>query len=113
MYPDLLRKTAWATAVVLSLACISCSRQSVESKRPVAEQQSTDAATSPFRTSGTAGTAVDPAALPASAATIGSDATTERDPGAIKALEDMSAYLRTLKAFQVHLVTSRDEVLED
>ena len=114
MYPDLLRKTAWVTAVVLSLVCVSCSRQSVESKQPVADQQNTDAATSPLGTTGSAaGTAVDPAAPAASSATTGSDAATERDPAAIKALENMSAYLRTLKAIQVHAVTSRDEVLED
>jgi hypothetical protein len=36
-----------------------------------------------------------------------------RDAGAIKALDAMSAYLRTLKAFQVRSETSRDEVLDN
>jgi hypothetical protein len=36
-----------------------------------------------------------------------------RDTGAITALARMSAYLRTLKAFQVRAETSRDEVLEN
>jgi hypothetical protein len=109
MYPDRLRKTAWATAVVLPLAFVSCNRQSVESKPPVAEQKNTDAANSAAGTTGSAATPVQPDA----AAAAGSNAAIERDPGAIKALEDMSNYLRTLKAIQVHVVTSRDEVLED
>jgi hypothetical protein len=37
----------------------------------------------------------------------------ERDPDVIKALESMGAYLRSLKAFQIRSVTSRDEVLND
>ncbi len=37
----------------------------------------------------------------------------ERDTDAIKALEDMGNYLRTLKAFQLRSETSRDEVLTD
>jgi len=35
------------------------------------------------------------------------------DPAAVKKLEKMGGYLRTLKAFQVQSVTSRDSVLED
>lgn len=42
-----------------------------------------------------------------------SDASTERDPDAIKALEDMGRYLRTLNAFQIRSQTTRDEVLVD
>lgn len=34
-------------------------------------------------------------------------------PGATRALDRMGAYLRSLKAFQVNAVTSRDEVLEN
>jgi hypothetical protein len=105
MYPDLLRKTAWATAVVLPLAFVSCNRQSVESKQPLVEHN-TDAANSAVGTTGKS-------APPPSSATAGSDAAIERDPDAVKALENMSNYLRTLKAIQVHVVTSRDEVLED
>lgn len=37
----------------------------------------------------------------------------ERDAGAIKALDRMSSYLRTLKAFQVRSETSRDEELDN
>jgi hypothetical protein len=115
MYPDLLRKTACAIAFVLPLAFVSCSRQSGESKQPVAEQKQTDARNSAVGTAGTAATPVKPgeAAAGTSDAATGSDAAIERDPDAIKALEDMSNYLRTLKAIQVHVVTSRDEVLED
>jgi hypothetical protein len=113
MYRHLLRKTACVTAVVLSLAYVSCSRQS-ESKQPVAGQTNTEAANSAIGTSGSAaGTSVGPAAPAAASAATGSDTAIERDPAAIKALEDMSTYLRTLKAIQVHVVTSRDEVLED
>src|SRR5262245_10323550 len=35
------------------------------------------------------------------------------DPAAVKELERMGGYLRTLKAFQVQSVTSRDSVLDD
>jgi hypothetical protein len=35
------------------------------------------------------------------------------DPASIAALKNMSAYLRTLKTFQVEAVTATDEVLED
>jgi hypothetical protein len=42
-----------------------------------------------------------------------SDAAVERDPDAIKALEEMGRYLRTLNAFQIHSQTTRDEVLDD
>ena len=34
------------------------------------------------------------------------------DPQAIKALDDMGRYLRTLKAFRVHTENSRDEILD-
>ena len=108
MYPNLLRKTAWATAFVLPLAFVSCNRQSVESKQPVAERKTIDEAHSPV---GTTGAAV-PAQPDKSAAATGSGVM-ERDPDAIKALENMSDYLRSLKAIQVHVTTSRDEVLED
>jgi len=114
MYRDLLRKTAWVTAVVLSLAYVSCSRQSDESKQPVPEQKNTDAANSAIGTTGSAaGTSVGPVAPAAASAAAGSDTAIERDAAAIKALEDMSTYLRGLKAIQVHVVTSRDEVLVD
>jgi hypothetical protein len=110
MYPDLLRKTAWATAVVLPLAFASCNQQSVESKQPGVVQENTGAATSAV---GATGSTATPVQQDAAVGTAGSDAAIERDPDAIKALEGMSNYLKTLKAIQVHVVTSRDEVLED
>jgi hypothetical protein len=114
MSPDLLRKTVLATAVVLPLAFVSCNRQSAEPKQPAADQKTTDAASPAVGTTGSAAAPAVPAApAPASPATVTTDAAMERNPDAIKALEDMSTYLRSLKAIQVHVVTSRDEVLEN
>jgi hypothetical protein len=109
MHPDLLRKTVCAAAVVLPLFLVSCNRQSGQPKEPVVKQQGTGTATA-----GTTGTSapVKPEA-DASSTAVPSDTAMERDPDAIKALEDMSTYLRTLKAIQVHATTSRDEVLTD
>jgi hypothetical protein len=112
MSPDLMRKTAWVTAVLLPLACVSCNRQPAESTQPAAEQKTTDAASPPVGTTGRVAASEGPAApAAASPAAAISDSAMERDPDAIKALEDMSTYLRSLKAIQVHVVTSRDEVL--
>jgi len=110
MYSDLWRKTVWATAVVLPLAFVSCNRQSAAAKPPAVESGNADAANAAVGTAGDAATMVQPRAA---AAAERPDAAIERDPDAIKALEDMSTYLRTLKAIQVHVTTSRDEVLED
>jgi hypothetical protein len=96
-------------AVVLPLLLVSCSRQSSQPKEPVIKQQDTGAA--PAGTTGTTAPARPNAAASSTAAA--SDAAVERDPDAIKALEDMSNYLRTLKAIQVHATISRDEVLDD
>jgi hypothetical protein len=109
MHPDLLRKTVCAAAVVLPLMFISCNRQSVGQKQPAVEEQ--NAGPARVGTTGTTAPA-QPEAGTSSTATA-SDAAVERDPDAIKALEDMSNYLRTLKAIQVHATTSRDEVLDD
>jgi len=109
MYQDLWRKTICAAAVVLPLMSISCNRQSVGQKQPAVEEQNAGAAR--VGTTGTTAPA-QPEAGTSSTATA-SDAATERDADAIKALEDMSNYLRTLKAIQVHATTSRDEVLVD
>jgi len=77
------------TVVVMALLATSCGRESLaQSKAPASA----------------------PAAHASSAA---SAATPERDPDSLKALDDMGAYLRSLKAFQVRSVTSRDEVLVD
>jgi hypothetical protein len=109
MHPDLLRKTVCVAAVVLPLLFVSCSRQSSQPKEPVIKQQDTGAA--PAGTTGTTAPARPDAAASSTAAA--SDAAVERDSDAIKALEDMSNYLRTLKAIQVHATISRDEVLDD
>ena len=127
MHPVILNKTACAAAVVLPLLFISCHRQSVEPKQPVVEQQKDSQAANPAVPVGTTGSdagAVDAAAAleaspstlePAGSATAtaaASDTAMPRDADAIKALEDMSNYLRTLKAFQVRSETSREEVLD-
>jgi hypothetical protein len=109
MHPDLSRKTVCAAAVVLPLMFISCNRQSVGPKYSAVEEQ--NAGPARVGTTGTTAPA-QPEAGTSSTATA-SDAAVERDPDAIKALEDMSNYLRTLKAIQVHATTSRDEVLDD
>src|SRR5262245_45347144 len=41
------------------------------------------------------------------------DVIVERDPQAVRALDSMGSYLRSLNAFQIHSETSRDDVLED
>src|SRR6476619_3737502 len=119
MHPVILRKTACAAAVVLPLLFASCQRQSVEPKQPVVEPQKDSQAANPAVPVGTTGSdAVDAAAaLEASPSTLepatGSatatasapDTAMPRDADAIKALEDMSNYLRTLKAIQVHATT--------
>jgi hypothetical protein len=53
-----------------------------------------------------------PSASPAGASTTPTT-TVGRDPDALRALERMGDYLRTLKAFQIRSETSRDEVLDD
>src|SRR6185436_3496690 len=103
MYQDLWRKTICAAAVVLPLMSISCNRQSVGQKQPAVEEQNAGAARV-----GTTGTTA-----PAQPEAGTSSTATASDADAIKALEDMSNYLRTLKAIQVHATTSRDEVLVD
>ena len=132
MHHDTLRITARgaAAAVLLPLLLASCHRQSVtEQQQPVAEQQDTNTATSSptTGTTGTESTAVAqdntvatpvpntsstaaPTTAPGSATP---ETTAERDPDAIKALEDMGRYLRTLNTFQVRSQTTRDEVLTD
>jgi hypothetical protein len=121
MHPDISRKTACAAAFLLPLLCVSCNRQSVEPKQPVVEQQDTKLANPavPVGTSGTDAVRAEPAAAgvgtsaaPTEPTATASDTAMERDPEAIKALEGMSNYLRTLKAFQVRSETSREEVLD-
>lgn len=127
MHPEISRRNLCrAAAVLVPLLFAGCQRQSAtERAQPVAERQDTSASAS--AAVGTSGTATpDPqdstaphhqdsgAATPDSAAAPGSsEAATERDPDAIKALEDMGRYLRTLNAFQIRSQTTRDEVLVD
>src|SRR5258707_8613319 len=111
MHPDISRKTACAAALVLPVLFLSCNRQAVEQKQPVVEQRDTDAAKAggPVGTSGADAAPAQPAAAgvgtsaaaPSEPTATASDTAIERDPDAIKALEGMSNYLRTLKAFQV------------
>jgi hypothetical protein len=93
----------------LTLFVVSCNRQPAEPK--------TTAAPPPPVSAGTSGTAALPeppgASAPLVAAPTASSTDTSRDPGAIKALERMGDYLRTLKAFQVRSETNRDEILDD
>jgi hypothetical protein len=121
MNTETSRKTACTVAaLLLPLLFVSCNRQSVtERKEPVADQHDTNLASpsAPVGTTGQDGTlpaqgAAQAVAAP-SAASTPSDAAVERDPDAIKALEDMGRYLRTLNAFQIHSQTTRDEVLDD
>jgi len=132
MHPEISRKILCTAAAVLSpWLLVACHRQTApERQQAVAEQQDTNAANSSAAV-GTSGSATptpqDPApASPATAAPSASSApsgtaaapessnvTSERDPNAIKALEDMGRYLRTVNAFQIRTQTTRDEVLAD
>jgi hypothetical protein len=99
-----------ATAVGFALFFAACNRQ------PAARANDAGASASPTTvgTSGQVAQAGSPSqtAAPAEASTTSTTAL-ERDPGAIKALERMGDYLRTLKAFQIRTETNRDEVLDD
>jgi hypothetical protein len=103
------------TAAGLALFLVACNRQ------PAADKNSAGASTSPttIGTSGEVAQAAAPSETAATSQTAAAAASTtptpsvERDPDAIKALERMGDYLRTLKSFQIRSVTSRDEVLDD
>jgi hypothetical protein len=101
-------KSLFAVAVA-ALLLGSCSRQ------PNAEERNESPRAAPSATSSAAVEISETAAQDASptSAPAARDATTDRDPDALKALERMGAYLRTLKAFQIHSQQSRDEVLDD
>jgi hypothetical protein len=103
------RRAVQTSAVVLALFLVACDRQP-------AAQKSDSPVASPT-TVGTSGQIAETAsprqtALPAAASTAPAT-TVERDPDAIRALERMGDYLRTLKAFQIRSETNRDEVLDD
>jgi hypothetical protein len=99
-----------ALAAALTLLVASCNRQTAATK---------DDAGSPAQQTavGTGGTAAPADSTSAStsmpAAPDTRDAAGPRDPEAVKALEKMGDYLRTLKTFQIRSETNRDEVLDD
>jgi len=92
-------------AVVLPLCLGACSRGPVVEQRGAAPDAVSTAV-------GTGGQAAQTAS-PAQAAPAAPAGATERDAEAIRTLEKMGDYLRTLKAFQIRSETSRDEVLDD
>jgi len=94
----------------LALFVASCNRQT-----PTTNNTSSPP---PTTTTGTSGSVVTQPAPPAgsettAAATQAPGESAGRDPEAIKALEKMGDYLKTLKVFQVRTETNRDEVLDD
>jgi hypothetical protein len=96
-------------AAVLALLAASCNRQTAATK---------DGAVAPAQSAvGTSGAVAQSDSTNASTSTTAAPATREvsgpRDPEAIKALERMGDYLRTLKTFQIRSETNRDEVLDD
>jgi hypothetical protein len=121
MQPGITRMTAHTLAVLVALLLVSsCRRSAVEKKDVDLSNSSVPVGTSGTSAApGAADTAATTAAATSDAATsTASDVATtadvapERDPDAIKALEEMGAYLRTLKNFQIRSETSRDEVLD-
>jgi hypothetical protein len=96
-------------AAALTLLVAACNRQTAATKDagPPAEQPAV----------GTSGMSTQPSAPAPDTSTATApetrDATGSRDPEAIRALEKMGDYLRTLKTFQIRSETSRDEVLDD
>jgi hypothetical protein len=93
----------YVVAIVAALAS-ACGRQSATER---------SAPPSSTGTGGTSGSVPPVASQGEAARTAASVERVERDPDALKALEDMGRYLRTLKAFQIRSETSRDEVLQD
>jgi hypothetical protein len=88
-----------------ALLAVACSRPSKPAQRAPVKDAAAPTSTPAVPTSGI----VDTVAAPPSRETgdVG------RDASAIKALDKMAAYLRTLKAFQVRSETSRDDVLDN
>jgi hypothetical protein len=104
------RRALQTSAVALAVFLVACNRQ------PAAQKSDAGPLASPT----TVGTSGQTAATPSPAQTASSTAasttpetTVGRDPDAIRALERMGDYLRTIKAFQVRSQTNRDEVLDD
>src|SRR5215472_7207552 len=94
-------RTSPYVMMLMVLLLVSCGRRS--------EERTAVASSTPVESVGTKGNATTPAAQtpdaqsPASqnGAPASRDGAAERDPAAIKALEDMGSYLRSLKAFQI------------
>ena len=108
MSPHATRRSVCAiTAVVLLASCGSPSKSQQKQAAPAQKSTTNGTSTaSPVPTSGITETVTAP--MPRDAA-----GEAWRDAGAIKALDRMSTYLRTLKTFQVRSETSRDEVLDN
>src|SRR5262245_57886151 len=100
MFPRIAQQFVYVVAVPALLVAASCGRP-----------DKTGALVTETPAVGTSGSPETPAPGDA-AATAPLNATSQRDPEAIKALEAMGSYLRTLKAFQVRSQSSRDEVLD-
>jgi hypothetical protein len=103
-------RTSLLAAAAAVLMLVSCDRASRTEPAAAASAPSAGAAST---SSGGVATTGSGAAASQEAEPAASTADVERDPDAIKALEAMGAYLRTLKAFQIRSETSRDEVLDD
>jgi hypothetical protein len=103
------RRAVQTSAVVLALFLVACNRQPAAQKSdsPVASPTTVGTSGQIAETAAPRQTALTAAASTAAATTV------ERDPDAIRALEKMGDYLRTLKAFQIQSETNRDEVLDD
>jgi hypothetical protein len=98
---------AAAAAVLMLVSCDRASRTEPAAAAPTPFAGAPATSSGGIATSGSGAAGSQEAEPPTSTTTV------ERDPDAIKALEAMSSYLRTLKAFQIRSETSRDEVLDD
>src|SRR5262245_4542984 len=93
-----VKRTPYVTLGLALVFLSSCGRR--PQQQPGGSEASSAAASR-------SGTSVD-AAAPVPVGAVAVSTTSERDPAAIKALENMGAYLRSLSAFQIRSSTSRD-----
>jgi hypothetical protein len=103
------RATRFVSPIAAALLLISCGRASRTQQKAAPTENPTAADGTTESTAPTAGT-VETVTPPAPQEAAGAS---ERDASAIKALDRMSAYLRTLKSFQIRSETTRDEVLDN
>jgi hypothetical protein len=97
--------TRLVSPVAAALLLISCGNRNQQKPAPTENPTAAEApAETTAPTAGTVETVTPPQEKPGAP---------DRDANAIKALERMSAYLRTLKAFQIRSETVRDEVLDN